>query len=207
LDQEKTLNGGLFPVYEAVRLWLKERMIVAPFRKIVISLEDHLLAAKRHGSLTVALGICKVTEAVCAEDFLSRHGDHTWTCHRVLDGLEHISSGLGWRCEELVSHVQQISGKAPPCSHRFARLCRLARNGVACEVLLEADVGTSIVKVRFSAHGRVAIEVVVASRPGPLWVEDDYPVAAARIDKGHFLLLAKDRSVLARVAIPDVAHG
>jgi hypothetical protein len=72
-----------------------------------------------------------------------------------------------------------------------------------CDVVLEADLGLTTVKVQFSGDNRAMSEIVVASRPGPLFLEDDFPIAATKIDKGHFVLMGKDRAVLAQIAIPS----
>jgi hypothetical protein len=202
LDQQKAVNEGVFPVYEALRLWLKERRIAAPFKKVLVSLADRRTSEKWHGNVMTALGVCEVTEAVQVEDLLQNRGQHGWTCSRILDALAHISSGAGWQNEELTSLVQDLSRRKPPCSHHFSGLSKREKNGLLCEVVLEADVDTTQVKVQFSAGGQPIGEVVVASRPGPLFMEDDFPVTAARIEHGHFLLVAKDKTILARVPLP-----
>lgn len=203
LEQQKAVNEGVFPVYEALRLWLKEQKVVAPFKKVLVSLSDRRTSEKWHGKVMLALGICEVTEAVSLEELLQNQGQHGWTCLRILDALNHISSEAGWRNEDLVSLVQQVSLRKPPCSHHFSKLGKQHKNGVLCEVVLEADVGATGVKVQFSAEGQKISEIVVASRPGPLFMEDDFPVVATRIDGEHFVLLAKDKTVLAWVPLPD----
>ncbi len=39
-QEQRTINASLFPVYEAVRLWLKDHVVEAPFRKVLITLAD-----------------------------------------------------------------------------------------------------------------------------------------------------------------------
>lgn len=202
LDQQKAVDESVFPVYEALRLWLKEQRIVAPFKKVLVSLADRRASEKWHGKVMMALGICEVTEAIPLDDLLQNRGQHSWTCSRILDALGHISSQTGWQNKDLTSLVQRLSLRTPPCSHHFSGFSKREKSGVLCEVVLEADVGITEVKVQFSLEGQTIDEAVVASRPGPLFMEDDFPVAATRIEGGHFLLVAKDRTVLARVPIP-----
>jgi len=71
-----------------------------------------------------------------------------------------------------------------------------------CDVVLEADVGITTVKVAFSVDARHLSESLVASTAGPLFIEDDFPVSATSIKNGHFVLLARDKRVLAQVTIP-----
>ncbi|MBN9166768.1 MAG: hypothetical protein J0I07_37895 [Myxococcales bacterium] len=63
-DQRKAINERLFPIYEAIRLWLRERKVTAPFRKILVSLSDRRVSERWHATATVALGICEVLEAI-----------------------------------------------------------------------------------------------------------------------------------------------
>jgi hypothetical protein len=204
LEQQKAINEGMFPVYEALRLWLMEQKVVAPFKKLVVSLADSHLSEQWHGKPMVALGICEVTEAVAIEDLIRWRGVHHWTCRRVLDALDHVAAAIGWHCEDLVSFVRQVATQSPPCSHRFPGLSKHDKSGLACDVLLEADVGTTTVKVQFSGHKRPTTQVVVASRPGPLFIEDDFPMATTKIDNGQFVVFGKGKNVLAQVKIPDL---
>jgi hypothetical protein len=62
--ERKPINQALFTTFEPVRLWLKDRKIQAPFRKIAISLGDETWYARAHGAVTNVERICEVIEAV-----------------------------------------------------------------------------------------------------------------------------------------------
>jgi hypothetical protein len=66
IGDERTINHALFTTFEPLRLWLKERQIKAPFRKIVVSL-NAAFAAPWNGHVANAIGICQVTEAMRSE--------------------------------------------------------------------------------------------------------------------------------------------
>lgn len=206
MNQQKEINEWLFPVYEAVRLWLKEQKVLAPFKKIVVSLADRRVSEQWHGKAMVALGICEVTEAVGIDDLTRYRGEHGWTCQRILDALEHVASTVGWNCQDLVSLVHQIATQRPPCFHRFPGLSKRDKTGLICDVILEADVGATAVKVQFTDDRSQTTHVMVTSRPGPLFIEDDFPVMTTKIDNGTFVLLGRGKQVLAQVRIPTLSE-
>ncbi len=59
--------------------------MVAPFKKLIVSLADSRVSEQWHGRSMVALGICEVTEAVAVDDLTRWQGQHAWTCQRILD--------------------------------------------------------------------------------------------------------------------------
>ncbi len=197
----KAANHSLFPVYEAVRLWLKDRKLEAPFKKIVVTLKDQQHSKQWHGKTTVALGICEVTEGVDFGELLARHRDVTWTVSLTCQGLDHIAAATGWKDDSLRSWAASIATTRPPCAHRFSKLHRSHR-GTACDCWFEADVDHSAVRVRCTLPGGKVQEATVGEKAGPLFLEDDFPVAKSRFDAGAYVLLDRHDRELARVTVP-----
>ncbi len=68
--------------------------------------------------------------------------------------LDHVASAIDWHCQELESLVHKVAILRPPCFHRFSAFTKRDRNGLLCDVVLEADVGTTAIKVQFSGDNR-----------------------------------------------------
>jgi len=201
--QQRDVNCALFPLYEAVRLWLRSQSIEAPFKKLLINLVDSRVGGRFHGNVALALGICEVTEAVEVAELLARRTDYGWLCALLEDALGHVSVRLRWKCAALENEIREVGSKKPPCLYRFEKLRRSdCVTGFTCDVFFEADVGASVVKVLFTA-GQVVAEVEVASRSGPLFLEDEFPVVRSAIQDRFFVLLSRDNGVLSRVPIPE----
>lgn len=197
----KAANEALFPFYEAVRLWLKDRSVAAPFRKIVVTLRD---AAAPYGGVSgraTAARICEVPEDV--EGLLSKAlaGSYQWLEDIVLAGLDHIETSLGWSSEELKAKVRMMAGSGPPWEHRFSKLGKVYR-GVRCDLWFSAKPGRSVVEARFTSKDGGVERMAVAERPGPLFLEDDFPVAKAAVVGGDYILRSRDGGELARLNVP-----
>ncbi len=67
--------------------------------------------------------------------------------------------------------------------------------------LVAAYKSTSVM-TRFSYEGKQIGEIILVHKPGPLYIEDDLPVAATAIVKRSFVLLDRNRQPLASVLIP-----
>ncbi|EKQ84260.1 hypothetical protein [Leptospira kirschneri] len=203
--EQKSCNEALFPVFEAIRLWLRERNVSAPFRKIAVSIADHSIAQEWHGDVSVALNVCEVTEACDIRLVRLKVHDYLWVSNLVLEALEHIRLETGWDNVELRDVLGHIGTQSPPCAHLFDKLRKIDRKtGIVCDVWLVAVYKSTSVMTRFSYEGKQIGEIIVAHKPGPLYIEDDLPVAATAIVKRSFVLLDRNRQPLASVLIPLV---
>ncbi|EMO00169.1 hypothetical protein LEP1GSC112_1769 [Leptospira interrogans serovar Pomona str. UT364] len=201
--EQKSCNEALFPVFEAIRLWLRERNISAPFRKIVVSIADYSVAQEWHGDVSVALSICEVTEACDINQVHLKVHDYIWVSTLVLEALEHIRLETGWDNVELRNILGHIGTQSPPCAHLFGKLRKIDRKtGIVCDVWLVAAYKSTSVMTRFSYEGKQIGEIILVHKPGPLYIEDDLPVATTAIVKHSFVLLDRNRQPLASVLIP-----
>jgi len=199
--ERKNANIALFPYYEAVHLWLSECRIDAPFRKLLVTLVDMAIAPQMHGVVTSVLGICEVAEAV--EDPLGNacSGNGKWIATNVRNGLLRIEQELGWASDALMERVHLLSDARPPCAHRFKKLHRKLGK-IECDLWLIAEVGRTAVTARFTLGGREVLQTVILEKPGPLWLDYEFPVKSATVRDGAYVLLDRDKKELARLSVP-----
>lgn len=204
----RTADQAAFPIYEAIRLWLKERKVEAPFRTIVVSVTDVVWAEKMHGPnwgelrrASSVLSICEVYVIVANPIEKGCAGDPRWLGDLVLDGLRRIDEELSWRNGELDEQVDRVARARPPCAHRFAKLHRKHR-GTACDLWFIAEAGRSQVKARFTLSGGHVEEVVLAEAHEPLYLEDDFPVRSVVVKDGVYIPRDREKRELAHVPIP-----
>jgi hypothetical protein len=195
--EQRRINEALFAAYEPVRLWLKEQMIRAPFRKIVVSLTDEDSAAQWHGHVSSAAGICEVTETVAMPTLAQKAGDHRWVLGIVQHALGCISQTTGWRSEELESFVAKTMLQPSPLVHVFEGLRKVDReSGVTCVPWLSVRPGETLVGVRVGERSET-----VVSHAGPLYLEDDFPLAKTAFHEENFVLFDSSGRAIARIAI------
>jgi hypothetical protein len=202
MDEQRAINIALFAIYGPVRLWLKERVIKAPFSKVVVCFRDEAWSARWHGQVMNALGYCEVTESVDVAVLRQNAGDHRWVIGIVKHALSCIASALGWRSEELEGFLAATSEKTFPLIHFFDRLTRIDKiSGTKCLLWLSARPGQTEVGVRLVAKDNAERDVTLLSLPGPLFLEYSFPVAKTAIRERDFLLLDKTGNVLANVPL------
>jgi hypothetical protein len=195
--EQRTINEALFATYEPVRLWLKEHETRAPFRKLVVSLADETLAARWHGTLSTAGGICEVTEAVDARVLVQRAGDHGWVLRVVEHALGCVALSAGWRSGDLEGFVKDASERPLPLVHLFEGLTQVDKeSGVKCVPWLSARPGETQIGVMVGDR-----MVKVFSKPGPIYLEDAFPVTKSAIRGREFLLLDRAGKTLATVVL------
>jgi hypothetical protein len=199
--EQRPINEALFTIYELVRLWLKEREIKAPFRKLVVSLADEASSARWHGNVSNAVGICEVTEAIDVTTLAEKAGDHRWVLGIVEHALGCVERSTTWRSDELEGFIKAASEQSLPLVHLFEGLAQVeTASGVKCVPWLSARPGEMQIGVRLGER-----DVTVLSKPGPLYLEDSFPVATSAIRGREFVLLDKAGKVLANVAIDNSA--
>lgn len=195
--EQRPINEALFTTYESVRLWLKEREVQAPFRKIVVALADEASSARWHGNVSNALGICEVTEAINSTMLLQRAGDHRWVLGVVEHALACIERSTGWRSHELEDFIKVASDQQLPLVHVFESLAQVEKtSGTKCVPWLSTRPGETVVGARIGGR-----DVIILSKPGPLYLEDSFPVAKSVIRGHEYVLLDKAGKVVASVAI------
>jgi len=164
--------------------------------------DDAAVAGRWHGSASCALGVCEVTETVDMKTLRDRSGEVDWMVSMVEQGLEHIGAATGWRDEEIESWLHLIRQAKPPCQHRFRRL-HVERDAIKCDTWFYADIGTSTLKARFVLPNGQGSEVVLLEKSEPIFMEDDFPAWKAKVQRGDYVLLDRDKTELVRVRIPS----
>ena len=90
-----------------------------------------------------------------------------------------------------------MSAKAAPLVHIFTGLEQIENvSGVSCVLWLSARPGETQLGVRLGER-----DVVILSKPGPVYLEDTFPVAKSAIVGRDYLLLDKTGKTLASVPI------
>jgi hypothetical protein len=206
LDEQRSINDALFATYEPIRLWIKEQSIKAPFRKLLVTFADESLAARWHGTVATAAEVCEVTEALSLSLLRQKAEDHRWVIDAVQHALGCIAQESGWRCEELEFLLQGLSGKSWPLRHFFANLAKVDhRSGAKFEPWLAVQPGLTQIGVLVSAPGEETHEAILASKPGLMYLEDEFPMARSKLDESQFLLLDKKGIVLS--SVPHARSG
>jgi hypothetical protein len=202
LDEEGAVNLALFAIYEPVRLWLKERVIKAPFRKVAVCFRDEAWSAPWHGQVMNAFGVCQVNESVDIAVLRQNAEDPRWVIAGVEHALSCIASALGWRSEELEGFLAATSEKTWPLIHFFDRLTRIDKiSGTKCVPWLSARPGQTEMGVRLVAKDNAERDVTLLSTPYLLVVEISFALAKTAIRGREFLLLDKTGKVLASVPL------
>src|SRR6187402_1693010 len=109
IDKQREVNECLFATYEPVRLWLRAQGIEAPFRKLLVKIEDEMTDAFSHGDVTIGGGICEVVEAVPVAEILRDARDHRWVISLVKNALESVREKSGWQSKKFVEHLKEVS--------------------------------------------------------------------------------------------------
>lgn len=201
LNAQRSANLSLFSTYEPVRLWLRERGVRAPFRKIVVSLCDEELCADWHAKVASVAGICEAIEAVDPTTLVERAGDHRWVFAVVEHAIACIEQHVGWRSSELKDFIKAESERPLPLVHFFEALAQTeAASGVKCVPWLSTRPGETAIGVRIGER-----DVTVLSQPGPLYLEDSFPIAKSIICGQAYRLLDKEGKALASVDLHPVA--
>lgn len=194
-ELQASLNGAFFAAYEPVRLWLRERKPLAPFQKILICLDDERTARPWHGHVMNALGVCSITEAVDTSALVKHVADHRWLLGVVVDALGHVEKATGWRSPEFESFIADLSERSWPLVHVFERFARVdKRTGVTCVPWLSTRPGETKIGVHIGMR-----DVDVLS--GPIWLEDDFPLAKAVIKGRDYVVRDRAGKTLASVPI------
>ena len=198
--EQKRVNELLFSTYEQVRLWLKEHLIRAPFKKVVVSLADQVSSARWHGHVSNAIKICQVTEAVDLSTLRKNVNSHQWVLRIVSHALGCVAVSTGWRSEQLEDFIAAECDGSWPLMHFFDRLTQFdSVSGVKCVPWLSTRPGETQVGVRLVTKDNVEQDVTLLSRPEPVYLEDSFAIAKSAIKGDDFVLLDKAGKVLASV--------
>lgn len=194
---QRSINEALFATFEVVRLWLKEHEVKAPFRKLVVSLADQSTSSAWHGSVSNALGVCEVTEAIDSDLLIKKADDHRWVLSTVGHALDCVEQSLGWRSKTLDGFVAVVSSSTFPLVHFFEELAQVEKvSGLRCVPWLSLSPGETKVGVRLGER-----QVTVLSKSGPLYLEDSFPVARSLIREQQYVLVDKTGEPLVSIAL------
>lgn len=194
-ELQASYHDALFATYEPVRLWLRERKPTAPFKKILVCLDDERTAKPFHGHVMNALGVCRIFEAVNASTLAKHVEDHRWLLGVVVDALGHVAKATGWRSPEFESFIADLRERSWPLVHVFERFAQVdRRTGATCVPWLSTRPGETKVGVRIGTR-----DVAVLS--GPIWLEDDFPLAKVVIKGRDYVVRDRGGKTLASVSI------
>jgi hypothetical protein len=191
-DETRSVNEAAFPIYERLRISLREQRPRAPFRKLVIELSPTLTVLVRD-----AIGICEVEVPSRPPVLLATLPAVPLLVSAAQIGLGAVAARYQVSVSGLLSTLAEIRAGSPPCSYRLPKLSRKARSGERVETWFLSEFGSSRVEVRVFSTDPVPEVTRVALINGPLFLEDHFPVAKARIRTGFYELLDRDGAVLA----------
>ena len=204
MDRERLVNLAAFPVYEAIRLWIRSRKLVAPFEKIALRIVDKHSEALSPYFLRArnAIGICQMEVPVDLKDAVEPFPNYRLYISCALTALNAIREQMNWRCDELDHFVRDVLPEQnPPCNHLFEELVKVDAAGTRWEVWFKSEYEKSAVVVIARRGEQVIAERVVASEPGPLYLEDRFPIAKTAVKHGELCLMDKRGTSLAKVAL------
>lgn len=199
-SEQLLVNESLFASYEPIRLWLRESDLRGPFRKLVVSFADAATSAQWAGQVSNAAGVCEVTEAVTVAALREGASNHKWVLGVVEHALSCVATSTGWRSADLENLLERLSEVEPPLVHVFEHLAKVhASSGVRCVPWLSVRAGETRLGVRVGTD-----DITVASKEGPLHLEDDFPLARTALRGDEYQLLGADGNVLARISIDQI---
>jgi hypothetical protein len=199
-DEQRSLNESLFATYEPVRLWVKERTLSAPFRKLLVSLRDQETSRQWHGQVAMAAGVCEITESVSLAELREHAGNHKWVLGIVDHALRCVAETSSWRSDELEQALSEMRAKNRPLVHFFRDLAlKDPSSGITCQPWLEFQPG--ITRLGVNLTDGTQRDVTVITKSGPMFLEDDFPIDRAAIRSGSYLLLDKAGHSLASVPL------
>jgi hypothetical protein len=196
---QKPINEALFTTFEPIRLWSRARRVTAPFKKLVIMLKDTTKFKEWHGEVKIVEGVCAVTEAVALEELEQCARDHHWVLAIIKHALGCVAAKTGWRSEPLEMYIDELSAASLPLVFEFAALmARDEDRGVVCVPWFRTQPGLTEIGVRIQGIGEPC-DVTLMHSNHPIYLEDDFPLAATRIKGSNLLLLDKKRSTIASI--------
>ncbi len=159
----EALNEALFSTFEPVRLWLKEHVIEAPFKKIAISLGGRSLfnalawqRLERDRDLSGHGG-------GRSSDDAAKRGQYRWVLAIVEHALGCVARSTGWRSDELEGFIRAAAERPLPLVHFFEGLAQVEKpSGVKCVPWLSTRPGETQIGVRLGER-----DVTVLSVPAP----------------------------------------
>ena len=175
--------------------------LTAPFRKIVVTVRDATSFSRSHGRVVNVLGVCEVDQAVEMKALAQKATDHGWVLNVVGRAVDDLEQSVGWKSDELGSFIKRASQSPAPLVHYFDALARHDRKlGIDCVPWLSTRPEETCIGVRIGAR-----DVAVFSKPGPVYMEDEFPLAKAVLRGRAYVLLDRTGSVLASVGIDEGA--
>jgi hypothetical protein len=199
-EDRRLANLSLFSTYEPVRLWLKERDIQAPFEKILVNLCAEATFAAVHGSVVDCAGVCEVIQALDPGAIATGVGDHRWACGVAAQSLMVIQQETGWERGDLARLIHHQAQQTPPLIHLFDKLRKRDRaSGIDGCLWLSTQPGRTVVGARLGEA-----DVTILSEPGPIFLEDSFPVSRAAIRNGEYRLSDSGGNLLASIPINQV---
>ncbi|HEX3344349.1 MAG TPA: hypothetical protein VHS09_07235 [Polyangiaceae bacterium] len=103
--------------------------------------------------------------------------------------------------EDAAAFIAAASETAWPLVHFFEGLAQVEKSsGLKCVPWLSTRPGETRIGVRVGER-----DVTVLSKPGPLYLEDRFPIAKSAIRGNDYVLLDKAGKALASVAIDNAA--
>lgn len=201
LDRPKPRNQALFATTEPVRLWLKAQRFDAPFIKLLVTLQDVAVGRGTHGRVMLVEGICEVTEEVDTTELDRDVLDHRWVLGIVKHALSCVAEKLDWRSEPLEGHLDALAASPLPLEYVFDQLAAHDKaSGTTCVPWYRSRPGSFEIGVRITRSGEPR-EVVVRQSSEPLYLEDDFPMAALKIRNSQLIIVDKRKAPLATIAL------
>src|SRR5262245_7779778 len=127
IDEVRPANREFFKATEPIRLWLKERKLEAPFRKLGIRVHDEALGIGISAGVMNAFSVCGVGLYFPLSILKRAHRDRAWSFEVILKALEHVHEKLKWRSKELEAYVVEVSKAGLPFTHDFSKFTKLDR--------------------------------------------------------------------------------
>jgi hypothetical protein len=113
----------------------------------------------------------------------------------------------GWLSEPLEAYVDELTAASLPPVFEFAALmARDEDRGVVCVPWFRTQPGLTEIGVRIQGIGEPC-NVTLMHSSHPIYLEDDFPLAATRIKGSNLLFLDKKRITIASVDLSGATHN
>ncbi len=195
-SRHRASNEALFALSEGARLWIRDARVEAPFRKIAVR-----LAAPREGLRTGVFAVdevCEVTLLASDDEIVQGATELAFGVARVGEALDAIQTDVGWTSPPLRSFLSALSEW--PLVHHFPTMSRSdAANRVHWTPYLACRPGETIVGVALERSGETRRDVVVVRNAGPLYLEEDFPLAGVVVRDAKLQLVSRRDGAMATV--------
>lgn len=202
--QRRRADNAAFSLTEAIRLWLKERSIAAPFHKLLVLVQHDDAGAKSSAGVRVTLGVCQARVSVARTALLTAPDDVRCMLRTLIDALDRVAESADWRSPELETFAHKLYTGRPPYVHVFKGLVKYDPvRKITCSPFVSLEPGRTKIGVYVEGHDGSRRDRILMDKRAPIAFDDDFPLAGANIIGSELVLSDRAGKTLAKVDLND----